>query len=150
MTSPAPLSSSTARHALPVLFPGQAQKEFTLNEALARIDLLLHPAVAEERGEPPADPEAGASYLVAFQAIGEFAGMDGRIAGWDGQQWTFAEPVEGMIVRDLSTGTLIRFSAGWQRPLAPAEPSGGATVDEEARAAISGIITTLKEFGVIS
>jgi hypothetical protein len=150
MTSPAPLSSSTARHALPVLFPGQAQKEFTLNAALARIDLLLHPAVAVERVGPPAVPEASASYLVASQATGEFAGMDGRIAGWDGQQWVFAEPVEGMMVRDLSTGTLVRFSAGWQRALAPEEPSGGDTIDEQARAAISGIITTLKEFGVIS
>lgn len=125
------------------MLPGQAQKEFTLNEALARIDVLLHPAVPEERVGPPADPEAGATYLVASQATGEFAGMDGRIAGWDGQQWIFAEPIEGMMVRDLSTGTLVNFSDGWQRPPAPAEPSGGVTIDEEARAAISGIIATL-------
>jgi hypothetical protein len=35
---------------------GQVQNEFTLNEALIRIDLLVHPAVEKERGEPPADP----------------------------------------------------------------------------------------------
>lgn len=136
-------SPGSIRQASPKCCAGQAQKEFTLNEALARIDVLLHPAVTEERVGPPADPEAGATYLVASQATGEFAGMDGRIAGWDGQQWIFAEPIEGMMVRDLSTGTLVNFSDGWQRPPAPAEPSGGVTIDEEARAAISGIIATL-------
>lgn len=63
------------------MLPGQAQKEFTLNESLARIDLLLHPEVAAERGDPLADPEVDASYLVAPQATGDSSGerLDRRL-----------------------------------------------------------------------
>lgn len=150
MTSATNLAGATVRHALPMLYPGQAQKEFTLNEALARIDLLLHPAITGERASPPADPATGEIYLVAADAVGEFSGMDGQLAGWDGQQWTFAAPSPGMMIRDLSDGVLVRYADGWKRQIAPQEPAGGATVDAEARAAIAELLAALKEFGIFS
>lgn len=150
MTSPASFADATTRHALPVLFPGQAQKEFTLNEALARIDLLLHPVVVEERDSPPPGPEAGSSYLVGSPATGEFSGRDGSIAGWDGQQWTFAAPTPGMTAHDLSSGETLRFSGNWQRLAAPVAPAGGAIVDDQARAVIADLIAALRNFGVFS
>lgn len=96
------------------------------------------------------EPVSGAVYLVAESGAGEFLGMDGMIAGWDGQQWTFVAPAAGMMIRDISSGTFVRYSDGWERLIAPADPSGGTNVDEQARAAISDLIIALKNFGMFS
>ncbi|HLZ79899.1 MAG TPA: hypothetical protein VKQ09_11235 [Sphingomonas sp.] len=39
------MSDATTRFALPLIAPGQAQKELFHNEALARVDALLQPSV---------------------------------------------------------------------------------------------------------
>ncbi len=150
MTDPTRLTSRTPRHGLPLLFAGQAQKEFTLNEAIARLDLLLHPAVSEERPDPPANPEAGSCYLVATNASGAFAGQEGSIAGWDGQQWTFLPAREGMVLRDVSTGQNLIFSVHRQRLTGPVNPTGGSVVDTEARSAIAEILSLLRQTGIFS
>jgi hypothetical protein len=53
-----------------------------------------------------------------------------------------------MRVFDRGTGQILLYNDGWQRPAAPAEPSGGSTVDTEARAAIASLIAALGEAGV--
>ena len=53
-----------------------------------------------------------------------------------------------MRLFDASTGQVILYRGDWQRPAAPAEPSGGTTVDSEARAAISALIAALADAGV--
>ena len=60
----------------------------------------------------------------------------------------FAAPSEGMRLFDSSTGQVVLYRGGWQRPVTPAEPSGGTTIDAEARTAISGLIAALVEAGV--
>ena len=52
-------------------------------------------------------------------------------------------------MHDRSTGQDIRYVDGWQRPVAPAEPAGGATVDGEARAAIVALIAALVAGGIL-
>ena len=150
MSDPATLTSNTPRHGLPYLFTGQTQKEFTVNEALARIDMMLHPAVVEERSTEPASANPGDCYLVAPAGSGAFSGHDGQLACWDGEQWGFATPSIGMILRVNSDGNLLYFDGSWQRTLAPLAPDAGANVDTEARAAIGEIITALKNFGIFS
>lgn len=150
MTNTASFSSRTARHSLPLLFAGQAQKEFVVNEALARLDLLTQPSVVDERADPPAGAIAGDCYLIAANATGEWTGKDGALAGWDGTQWTMVAPMEGMLIRDTSQSTWLVFSNGWQRLAAPAEPSGGSVVDVEARDALANLLAALKEFGLFS
>lgn len=144
MTDPIQFDTATPRHSFPMLAAGQAQKELFVNEALARIDTLLHPAVEGEASDPPVDPEAGKCWLVAGNATGEWIGQDGRIAGWDGTQWTFCAPQEGMLVFDLSSGKRHCYAGGWHSASRPASPSGGSIVDQEARAAIDAIIATLQ------
>ena len=150
MTDPATFASSTARLALPYLFAGQSQKEFTVNEALARLDQLVSPAVLGEATSAPASPSPGDCYLVGTSSSGIFSGHEGRIAGWDGQQWTFCDPVEGMRVHDRSDGSSLFYNGGWVRPVAPDDPTGGATVDTEARDAIVALIAALRSYGVFS
>ena len=150
MTDPATFASSSVRHALPFLFAGQAQKEFTVNEALARLDQLLVPAIVGEVSSDPNNPVAGDCYLVTSPSSGAFAGHDGKLAGWDGQQWTFSNPVDGMRIYDRTDGSSLIYHGDWQRPSAPVAPDGGTTVDVESRDAIAALITALRVFGVFS
>ena len=64
MSLPVDFDTATARHGFPMLVAGQAQKEFFVNEALARIDALLHPAFETVASTPPALPAAGECWLV--------------------------------------------------------------------------------------
>ncbi len=150
MTEPVSFTSTTARHALPFLFAGQAQKEFFVNESLARIDLLLHPAVEGERADPPAVPVEGECWLVGESATGVWADRERAIAGWDGSAWLFAEPVADMVIRDRGAGGLRRYTGAWQAILRPADPAGGTAIDTEARAAIVAILAALEQFGIFS
>ena len=148
MTDPIAYASTTPRHKLPLLFAGQAQKEFYVNEAHALTDALLHAACQGEAAAPPATPANGECWLVASAATGEWAGEDGKLACRQSGAWLFVSPSEGMRLFDASTGQVILYRGGWQRPAAPAEPSGGTTVDSEARAAISALIAALADAGV--
>ena len=132
------------------MLAGQAQKEFTVNEALARLDLLVNPAVASERNDPPPAPVAGQCYLVGSDPTAEWTGHADAIAGWDGTQWTFVDPLAGLTVRDLSSGVLRIYSGGWKTFAAPTMPTGGTTIDTAAREAITQLIAQLKSFGIFS
>lgn len=148
MPDPLTFASTTARHSLPNLFPGQAQKEFYVNEAHAILDTLIHPAIEEELAAPPSSPVEGGCWLVASGGTGEWAGHVGDIASWQSGHWLFASPSPGMRIHDVSSGGSLAFTGIWQRLVAPASPSGGTTVDSEARAAIDNLIATLRSAGV--
>lgn len=152
MPLPAITASRTPVNDLPFLFPGQAQKEAYVNEALARLDALVQPVVLGEAGSPPADPGAGDSYLVAGGAAGGWAGHDRDIAVWAESQWLFLPPHPGARVFDLAHGTFAHYDAvgGWQRVVAPALPTGGSIQDSEARGAIASLVSALCAAGVFS
>ncbi|MBX9896635.1 MAG: DUF2793 domain-containing protein [Qipengyuania sp.] len=152
MPLPAIASARTPRHGLPYLFPGQAQKEAFVNEALARLDALVQPVVLDERATPPAAPSPGDSYLLAQGASGTWSGHDRDIAVWAENQWLYLPPREGARVYDLASGSLALFTTadGWRRIDAPALPTGGATQDIEARGALAAIVAALRAAGVFS
>lgn len=150
MTDPLSFPSTTIRHALPLLFSGQAQKEPTVNAAHALIDILLHPSVEGEAGAAPADPVEGETWLVGFSAQGAFAGREGHLATFDSGGWSFSAPRDGMTVLDRSTGQKLFYLGGWRREPTPAEPVGGAVIDIEARAAIVAILHLLRRTGLLA
>lgn len=142
-------TATTARHALPLLFAAQAQKEVFHNEALARIDALMHAAVEGEVSEPPAIALDGKSWLVGPAATGAWTGRESAIAMRQASQWLFAQPVAGMRVYDRASGQFAVFSSGWQKADHVEEPSGGLMVDSEARAAIGALLLALRASGFL-
>jgi hypothetical protein len=129
---------------------GQAQKEAFVNEALAITDALLHCAIEGELSAPPATPVDGENWLVSASATGAWEGHDGAIACRQGGNWLFVAPVDGMRVLDRATGQERRFLAGWQAASAPVAPTGGTTIDAEARTAIAGILAALRSAGILA
>ena len=149
MSDPLVFPSATPRHALPMLFAGQAQKEVTVNRTFALTDVLLHAAVEAETTEPPEAPVEGQCWLVGAPASGGFEGRDGFIAGYQSGAWIFASPTDGMRVFDRSSGQSLLYVGGWRREAAISTPAGGATVDVEARGTINTLIQILQRSGIL-
>jgi hypothetical protein len=162
--------AATPRLSLPFLSVGQAQKEYTVNEAFQAVDLLVAGAVEEPPlATPPVSPPIGACYIVADEATGAWTGMSQCVAGWTSGGWRTIAPVEGMSMFVRSTGTTATYRSGaWEigqvrgaalvigdeqvvgnRAAAIASPAGGATIDSEARAAIEAILGALRGHGLI-
>lgn len=142
--------STSPRFGLPLLFAGQAQKEVFVNEAHALADMLLHCAIQGESASPPATPVEGETWLVAASPTGAWAGQAGKLAGWQGGNWLFVAPRDGLRVHDLSTGQDRRYGGGWLMPAIPAAPTGGSVIDAEARTSIAGIVAALQQAGIFA
>ncbi len=149
MSDPISFPTASPRYALPLLFAGQAQKEFFVNEAHARTDMLLHPAVSGTANTPPAGAAPGACWLVGTAPTGAWAGHAGELACLQGGNWLFAEPRNGMTVYDENAGQIRRFADGWISAAQVAAPAGGTTVDTEARNAIAGLVAALVAGGLL-
>lgn len=150
MSDPIVFTSASPRFGLPLLFAGQAQKEVFVNEAHALTDALLHPAIEGEANAPPAAPTAGECWLVGDAPAGAWTDHAGELASYQPGGWIFAAPRDGLRVLDRSTGQDVRYRGGWQRPATPPAPAGGATVDTEARAAITDLIGALVDAGLLA
>ena len=162
--------TATSKFALPFLSPGQAQKEFTHNEALQTLDIVASLAVEEgPRIDPPASPLTGACYIVAASATGAWAGQSQSVAGFTSGGWRFVTPVEGMsaYVKADSLWAVYR-SGAWElgvvrgsvvdiggqqviasRAAAIASAAGGTVIDSEARAVLDQILSALRHHGLI-
>ena len=150
MPDPITFTSASARLGLPFLFTAQAQKEFTVNEALARLDGLLHIAVEGSADVPPAAPVDGEAWIVGDTPTDEWAGHAGEIACRQAGNWLFQPPLPGMRLYDKAAGQQAVFDEGWSRASPVALPSGGATQDSEARTAIAGLVEALVAAGILA
>lgn len=165
------MTETSPRFALPLLQAGQAQKEMFHNEALARIDALLHPAVASIATDtPPTSPIIGDAWIVGPGSSGAWAGKMGDIACWTGGGWRFLSPKAGLKVWLLDAGCWAwHDGSAWQSGALPSggllvdgiqvvggrqgaivTPSGGTTIDTEARGAIALILAAMRQHGLIT
>jgi hypothetical protein len=139
---------ATKRHSLPYLYIGQGQKELTHNEALARIDALLHPVVEAKATAPIAgltDTSDGLCWLIASPATGAWAGRSGQIARWSVGSWRYMQPVAGMTIWLNAAGKRLFYIGGeWVEPSVIGSPANGAVIDTEARAAVTAILDHLR------
>jgi hypothetical protein len=147
---------ASARLELPFLYAGQAQKEGTHNEALARLDLAVQASVeAVALDAPPPAPDEGQCWIVGAAPTGAWAGHAGALAGWTGGGWRFVPPREGFAAWSAADARPVRFRAGtWRIDPAPrpaiAAPAGGAVADAEARAALAAVLEALRAHGLVA
>lgn len=161
---------TSVRHRLPFLAAGQAQKELTLNEALALIDFGMNAtAVAAGINAPPPTPIPGQCWIIGPAPIGAWTGQANAIACWTTSGWRFLPGIAGMqvwlegqqlhalytagswAVGDVRCGRLL--IGGDQvvgaRRAAVATPAGGSVVDTEARTALTQLVDRLVAHGLI-
>lgn len=150
MSQPVTFQSTTPRFALPHLFPAQAQKEFIVNEAHARLDMLLHCAAEGEANDPPGTAADGETWIVGSAPTGAWSGHAGHLAGWQAGTWLFVAPPEGMRLFDRAAGQVASYDGEWRRAAAPQTATGGVTVDTQARAAIADLVQILRTAGILS
>lgn len=145
------MTTDSARLNLPYLEAGQAQKEWTHNEALALIDIAVQASVeAVGVDAPPVSPAAGACWIVGATPVGAWAEHAGAIAGWTEGGWRFVAPRVGMAAWSRADATTARFAeARWRldRSAPVPAPAGGATVDAECRAAVAAMLAAMRDRG---
>ena len=148
MSQPFTFDTTSPRFALPLLFAGQSQKEIFVNEAHSLTDALLHCSIEGSSTAPPATPSEGENWLVGSAATGEWENQDGAIACRQAGNWLFVAPRDGMRIFDRSKAQLLLYDGDWNAPAVPASPSGGTTIDVEARAAIDALFAALRVAGI--
>ena len=163
--------TQSPRHAFPFILTNQSQKEITHNEAIARIDLLLHLHLQSAAlSIPPEQPQNGQAWIVAAGASGAWAGHEKQIAQWLDGGWVFVPPVTGMRawLADRLFDTIYdgyvwrsgdvwadRFTIWGQQVVGPrqpaiADPLGGEVIDVEARNTMGLILSMLRTHGLIN
>jgi hypothetical protein len=111
------MSETTARHQLPYIMPNQAQSHVTHNEALRRLDAMVHISVASRSlPAPPPGPAAGEAYLVPEAgASGAFAGHEEELATFQDGTWFFVRPGPGWVVHvEDEALLLVHLVDGWK------------------------------------
>ena len=132
------------------MHPGQAQKEFYVNQALTILDALEQRTVAGSMSQPPANAGEGACYRVTAPASDQWSGHTDHIAIRISESWHFVVPAEGMMMFDRAAGYWLCFRAAWENAPALGVPSGGTVIDVEARAALAQLIAGLRSIGLVA
>ncbi len=134
------------------------------------LDALVAAAIeGVAQAAPPNAPASGSCYLVGASPTGAWAGQADRLAQFTVGGWRFIAPVEGMTAFVRSSGQAAIYRQGaWEigqvrgtalilsgqqvvsaRGAAIASPSGGATVDSQARSVLGSVLAALRQHGLI-
>lgn len=161
----------TDRYSLTLLSASQAHKEISHNEALLRLDGLIHPSViAVAATTPPAAPNLGNAWIVGAAASGAWAQHSDEIALWQAGGWTFLMPQAGCIAWSQADGSHLLYDGSrWRfdawpmrnveiagktvvsdRQAAISLASSGSVIDVEARSAIGQILSVFRAPGLIA
>jgi len=142
--------ATTPKTALPLLFSGQTQHEFFINHALSVLDSLIVETVRGWAIEGPDDSADGDAYLVPPSVDGAWKAHANKRAIRVGGDWHFVEPENGQRVFDQSASVMLFFDASWKAAKTPSVPTGGETVDSQARTAIQELVAALRTAGILA
>ncbi|MGJ8598190.1 DUF2793 domain-containing protein [Sulfitobacter sp.] len=99
--------NSSPRLSLPFIFPSQAQKHVTHNEALRQLDLAAQLTLENiEAVTPPALPQDGLVYAVGAAPEGVWTTQPDTLAMWFDNAWSFTSPQTGWRAWDKQTELL--------------------------------------------
>lgn len=161
----------SARLGAPFIQAAQIEKSATHNEGLALLDIAASAAVDGFLVDtPPAAPSLGDCYVIGASPSGDWSDHAHALAGYTGGGWRFIAAIEGLSAFDKGSGETVVFKSGaWEKGHARAaklsiggnqvvgpqlgavtDPSGGTTVDAEARAAITAVLARLRQHGLIA
>jgi hypothetical protein len=73
----------------------------------------------------------------------------GELASLQAGNWLFIEPRDGMRLLDRSSGQIMLYRDGWTAASVPTVPSGGTTIDDEARTAIAELVEAMVNAGIL-
>ncbi|WP_180900128.1 DUF2793 domain-containing protein [Martelella soudanensis] len=147
------MSDATSKLGLPFILPAQAQKHVTHNEALQRLDAIVHLLIVGEDATPPETPADGVCHLVGASPGGLFAGHAGDIAIYQDGLWQFVAPAAGWSAWFGSDEAWRIFDgSGWVTPPAPNEAvfamvGINATADATNRLSVVAPATLLNNAG---
>ncbi|MFD1882358.1 DUF2793 domain-containing protein [Paracoccus pacificus] len=116
----------SARYALPLLQPAQAQKHVTVNDALQRLDALTN-LTLQSRSViiPPQNAPEGACWAVPAGATDAWMNAVGKIATALNGGWIFTAPSQGMRATILDEGLeAIFLGNGWSAGVLSSGPLG--------------------------
>jgi hypothetical protein len=138
--------------------------------ALQILDVALCAAVeGAPSSTPPPAPQVGRCYLVGAAPSGAWIDQAHALAAFTHGGWRFIAPPEGMTALVLDSGATAVFrQGGWvigvvrgssvqidgeqvvgpRLPAIPA-PSGGTTIDTQARTALAAILSSMRQHGLI-
>ena len=106
---------------LPYIMAAQAQKHVTHNEAIKRLDAIVHLAVVDrDLTAPPGSPVEGARYIVGPSPTGAWAGQTNAIAAYQDGAWAFYTPLEGWLAWIADEDVLTSWSGTAWSPVSSA------------------------------
>ncbi len=144
------MNMETMRHKLPLLAVGQAQKEYTHNEALTLIDNYLNISVRDVINDPTSlSPDADNDmWLIGTGPVGLWSGKANQIAIWSENGWRYLYPIEQMQLYNEAINCRMTYGDGqWISALPMLVPQNGDIIDLQARESIEAIWDALHLFG---
>ncbi|MCU0890412.1 MAG: DUF2793 domain-containing protein [Sandarakinorhabdus sp.] len=159
----------TPRLGLPLIAAGQSQKDVTHNEAVLALDSMVALAVASRSQiVPPTQPESGETHIVPQGGAAAWSHPAGTLVQWQNPGWLPQTPRDGLSALVLDEGIMLIHRGDWQSawpvagleiggrsllaapPVTIAPPMGGATVDAEARSALTALLAALASQGILA
>lgn len=151
----ATMSDNSPNLQLPYIAAAQAQKHVTHNEAIRKLDALVHLSVLDrDLATAPIEPQNGECYIVATGATGQWAGRANQVAAFQDGGWTYFVPREGWIAWVNDEDLLVAWdgnvwvAAGAMPSLNPVAVVGiNATADAAHRLSVSAPATLMNHAG---
>lgn len=147
------MAEQTTNLELPYILSSQAQKHITHNEALQRLDALVHLVIQSASVSPPAAPEEGACYAVSAAPAGAWTGKANSIAVFQDGAWIFITPRQGWTAWFENEQRRRIWTAGGWAALADVEEATfprlgvNATADATNRLSVSAAASLFNNAG---